>query len=139
MVTSSGSLVHLQTNITGVCGERSQCLHHTGLSPRSRPVCFPRLHCSGSRLLFRELSKAGPELCALPRSKPVRFRFSGAPQRPAFVPFPGVSGSGEQVLGEHPLLWCGPSLLTPRPRPPAPDSRPSHLVSRERCVSLEGS
>ena len=28
-----------------------------------------------------ELSKVGPGLCALPRSKPLRFRFSGTPQR----------------------------------------------------------
>ena len=28
-----------------------------------------------------ELSQVGPGLCALPRSKPLRFRFSGTPQR----------------------------------------------------------
>ena len=50
-------------------------------------VCPPRgvgafcLHCSGSGLLCRELSDAGPGLCALPRSKPLRFRLSGPPQR----------------------------------------------------------
>ena len=49
--------------------------------PRSRRVCFPSLHCSGSRLLCWELSDAGPGLHALPRSKPLRFRFSGTPQR----------------------------------------------------------
>ena len=49
--------------------------------PRSQRVCFPSLHCSGSRLLCRELSDAGPGLHALPRSKPLRFRFSGTPQR----------------------------------------------------------
>ena len=50
---------------------------------RSRCVCFPSLHCSGSRLLCLQLSEAGPELRALPRSKPFRFRFrfSGTPQR----------------------------------------------------------
>ena len=49
----------------------------------SRCVCFPSLHCSGSRLLCLQLSEAGPGLRALPRSKPFRFRFrfSGAPQR----------------------------------------------------------
>ena len=40
--------------------------------PRSQRVCFPGLHCSGSRLLCRELSKVGPGLRALPRSKPLR-------------------------------------------------------------------
>ena len=49
--------------------------------PGSRCVCFPSLHCSGSRLLHQELSKAGPGLNALPRSKLLRFRFSGTPQR----------------------------------------------------------
>ena len=48
---------------------------------RSWRVCFPGLPCSGSRLLSGELSKAGPGLRALPRSKPLRFRFSGTPQR----------------------------------------------------------
>ena len=39
------------------------------------------LHCSGSRLLCWGLSEVGPGLHALPRSKPLRFRFSGTPQR----------------------------------------------------------
>ena len=43
--------------------------------PNSQRVCFPGLHCSGSRLLSWELSKVGPGLHALPRSKPLRFRF----------------------------------------------------------------
>ena len=49
--------------------------------PLSQCVCFPSLYCSGSMLLCRELSEAGPGLGALPRSKPLRFRFSGTPQR----------------------------------------------------------
>ena len=44
-------------------------------------VCFPSLNCSGSRLLCRELSEAGPGLRALPRSKLLRFRFSGTSER----------------------------------------------------------
>ena len=51
-----------------------------GLAPSWR-VCFPSLHCSGSRLLCQELSEAGPGLYALPRSKPLRFRYSDTPQR----------------------------------------------------------
>ena len=85
MVTYLGSLIQwccgeggaLQTNIPGVC---SQCPGHTGFAPRSRCVCFPSLHCSGSRLLCLQLSEAGPGLRVLPRSKPLRFRFSGTPQ-----------------------------------------------------------
>ena len=49
--------------------------------PRSRHVCFPCLHCLGSRLLCRGLSEAGPGLHAPPRSKPLRIRHSGSPQR----------------------------------------------------------
>ena len=52
----------LQTNNTGVC---SQCLSHTGHAPAH---CA---HCSGSTLLHREPSEAGPRLHAPPRSKPL--------------------------------------------------------------------
>ena len=44
-------------------------------------VYFHGLHFSSSRLLCQELSEAGPGLCALPRSKLLRFRFSGTPQK----------------------------------------------------------
>ena len=53
--------------------------------PRSQCVCFPSLHCSGSRLLCLQLSEAGPGLRAIPRSKLFRFRFSGTPQRRRLV------------------------------------------------------
>ena len=70
-----------QTNITGICGKCSQCLGHTGFALSSRHMSFPSLHCSGSRLLCQELSEASPGLSVLPRSKLLRFRFSGTPQR----------------------------------------------------------
>ena len=62
VVSCSGSLVHsccgeggaLQTDVTGLCGEHSQCSGHTGLPASSGCVCSPHLHCSGSRLLYRE-------------------------------------------------------------------------------------
>ena len=62
----------LQTNNTGVC---LQCLRHAGPAP------IHGAHRSGSRLLRRELSEAGPGLHAPPRSKPLRLRHSGSPQR----------------------------------------------------------
>ena len=65
-------------NNTGV---RLQCLGHTGFALAHGVCAFPVLHCLGSRLLCRELSEAVPGLCALPRSKPLRFRYSGSPQR----------------------------------------------------------
>ena len=62
----------LQTNNTGVC---LQCLSHAGPAP------VHRAHSSGSRLLCQKQSEAGPGLHAPPRSKPLRFRHSGSPQR----------------------------------------------------------
>ena len=59
----------LQTNVTGLCGEHSQCSSHTGLPPLTG-VCFPRPHCSGSRLLYMERALH----C-------VRFQFSWTPQK----------------------------------------------------------
>ena len=56
------------------------CIHSDSATldlPRSWCVCFPSLHWSDSRLLCWELSDAGPGLHALPKSKPLRFRFSG--------------------------------------------------------------
>ena len=61
----------------GVCGECSQCMDHTGFAPVQGSVCFLGLHCSGSRVLCRALSKADPAFHGLPRSKLLRFRFSG--------------------------------------------------------------
>ena len=52
--------------------------------PHSRHVYFPCQQCLGSRLLCWELSEAGPGLYALSRSKPLRFRYSGRPQRHRF-------------------------------------------------------
>ena len=49
--------------------------------PSSQRVCFPCQHCLGSRLLCQEQSAAGPGLYALLRFKPLRFRYSGTPQR----------------------------------------------------------
>ena len=49
--------------------------------PCSQSVYPPCSHRSGSMLLCRELSEAGPGLHALPRSKLLRFRHSGSPQR----------------------------------------------------------
>ena len=53
----------LQTNNTGVC---SQCLSHAGPAPAHSA------HRSGSTLLRREPSEAGPRLHAPPWSKPLR-------------------------------------------------------------------
>ena len=48
--------------------------------PSSWRMCFPGLHCSGFRLLCRGTFQSGPWVHVLPRSKLLRFRFSGTPQ-----------------------------------------------------------
>ena len=80
MVSSLGSLVQsccgergaLQTNVTGACGEHSQCSGHTGFAPLTG-VGSPRLHCSGSRLRYRERAL-----------RCMRFQFLGTPQKRGF-------------------------------------------------------
>ena len=89
MVAYLGSLVQfccgegetLQTNITGVCGECSQCMGHTGFAPAHGVCAFPVYTAQAPGCSAGELSEAGPGLCALPRSKPLRFRYLGSPQR----------------------------------------------------------
>ena len=77
----SGSLGQLCFGEAGTLGATvtGECSH--GGCPRSRHACFPRLHCSDSGLLCRELSDAGPGLHALLRSGPLRFKVSGTLQR----------------------------------------------------------
>ena len=89
MITYSGSLVQsccveggtLQTNITGMCGECSRCFSHTGFAPTHSVCAFPVYTAQAPGCSAGELSKVGPGLCARPRSKPLRFRHSGSPQR----------------------------------------------------------
>ena len=117
----SGSLVQsccgeggtLQTNITGMCGEYSRCFSHTGFAPTHSVCAFPVYTAQAPGCSAGELSKVSSGLRVLPRSKPLRFRFSGTPQRHRLgwacvsVPFPGPSSSGNQVLGERtlPSVW----------------------------------
>ena len=92
MVTYLGSLVQLccreggtlQTNIIGMCWECSQCLGHTGFTPAHGVCAFPVFTAQAPGYSAGKLSKAGPGLHALPRSKPLMFRFSGTPQRDRF-------------------------------------------------------
>ena len=68
----------LQTNNTGVC---LQCFSHAGPAPTHRACALPAHTAQALGLLSRELSEAHPGLHASPRSKPLRFRHSGSPQR----------------------------------------------------------
>ena len=98
MASCSGSLVQsccgegaaLQTDIA-VCGEHSQCSGHTGFAPLTG-VYFPRLHCSGSRLLYMVRALRG-----------MRFQFSGPPQKRGLgwacvLCLPRQSSSGSREL-----------------------------------------
>ena len=84
MVSCLGSLVQsccgeggaLQANVTDLCGEHSQCSGHTGFAPLMAHVLSP----STLLRLQAALQGAGPVWRALPRPKPLRFRFSGPPQ-----------------------------------------------------------
>jgi len=74
--------------------------------PHLLRVCFPSLYCLGFSLLCQELSESVPELYAVPRSKPLRFRLSVTPEAKTwlglrFVLFPVPSSYGDQVLGKR--------------------------------------
>ena len=127
VISCLGSLVQsccgeggaLQTNITGVC-VRSTCIVRAtlGLPPLTACVLSP------STLLRLQvaLQGAGPELCALSRPKPLRFRFWGTAQMPrlgwaCILYLPHPNSSGNQELDERTLPRCsvpyslrGPSL-----------------------------
>ena len=54
-------------------------------------------------------------MCALPRSKSLRLRFSGTRLGLRFVPFPGLRSSGDQVLGERSHPHGGGGVLSTPP------------------------
>ena len=127
VVTHLGSLVQLcceeggalQANVTGECGVRAQCLGHTGFAP-THDVCFPGLHCSGSRLLCRELRQAlgCVHFPGLSRSgSGSRVLHKGADSvGPAFCALTGLSCSGHQVLGARSLpRWAVRLITSPVP------------------------
>ena len=100
MVTSSGSLVQsccgeggtLQTHIAGAGGERAVS-QPRWVRPTHGVCAFPVYTAQAAGRSAGEMSKAGSALRALPRSQPLRFRFSGTPQRhgpvgPAFCALP---------------------------------------------------
>ena len=95
MLTYLGSLVQsccgeggtLQTNTAGkqislACMGRARSVSATmGLPPLTGVRAFLVYTAQAPGCSAGELSKAGPGLRALPRSKPLRFRFLGTPQR----------------------------------------------------------
>ena len=134
----------LQTNITSVCGECSQCLGHTGFAPLMACmlsqstllslqvalqgnflrwtlgcVHFPGLSHSGSGSWVLHKGADSVGLC--------------------FVPFPCLSSSGNQVLGKRSLFRWGVHFIT-SPIPAAWFSGCAvRTPSQVCCVSLLGS
>ena len=80
---------------------------HTRFAFAHSMCAFPVYTAQAPGCSAGEVSKASPGLHALPGSKPLRFRFSGTPQRHrlglCFAPFPGPSSSSDQVLCERTL------------------------------------
>ena len=128
MVIYLSSLVHLccgergtlQTNITGVCQVCSQCLGHTGLAPTHGVCAFLVYTAQAPGCSAGKLSKAVPGLRALPRSKALRFRFLGTPQRHRFSwacvlrPSQVRAAQATRCLASahSPGTWC---ILSPPP------------------------
>ena len=95
--------------------------------PRSRSVCSPRLHCSGSRLLSRERAL-----------RCMRFQFSGPPQKrrlgwACILCVPQPSSSGSQELEERTLLGAVRRI------PSAVPASVSALAGWVRLVTVLGS
>ena len=87
---------------------------HTGFAPAHSTCAFLVYTAQAPGCSTGELSKVIPGMHAFPRSKLLRFMFSSTPQRHrlgglCFVPFPGLSSSGDQVLGEHTVPVGGAS------------------------------
>ena len=121
MVIYLGSLVQLccreggtlQTNITGMCGECSQYLGHTGFAPAHGVCAFLVYTAQAPGYSAGELSKRALGCMHFPGLSCPGSGFLGYSTKAQtwlglrFVPFPGLSSSGDQVLGEHTLPRSG--------------------------------
>ena len=116
VVSCLGSLIQSCCGEGGHCRQMSlACVGSTrglpaslGLFPLTG-VCFPHLHCSGSRLLSREWALCCVDFPGLSHSDS-GFRVvhkSTNSIGPAFCAFPGQSSSGSQELDECTLPGCG--------------------------------
>ena len=99
-----------------------QCLGHTGFAPTHGMCAFSVYAVQAPGCSAGELSKVGAGLPTLPRSMPLRFRFSSTPTKAQtqlglrFVPFPGPSSLADQVLGQHTLpSWAVHLITSPVP------------------------
>ena len=96
----------LQANITGVCGEDSQCSGRTGFALARGMCSFPVYTVQAPGC-----SRGGGSCVPCGSSFRV-LRKSADSVGPAFCASPGLSSSGSQELHEHTLPRCGaPSPL----------------------------
>ena len=134
MVSCLGSLVQsccgeggaLQTDVAGLCGERSQCSGHAGFAPL-RGVCFPVCTAQAPGCSMG----AGPEWRAIPVfGSPQKRRLGWA----CVLCLPHPSSSGNQELDWRTLPGCSaPSPLR------GPSLFPHTPVGCVRLVSVLGS
>ena len=115
-------------------GSTHSVLAALGLPPLTASVPSP----STLLRLQAALQGAGPELHALPRPKPLRFRFSGTPQRrrlgrACVLCLSSQSSSGNQELDERALFRC--SATSPLPVQPQFQGTPGPVC----LVTLLGS
>ena len=111
----------MQRNTTGVCGECSQWMDHTGFAPAQGSMYFLGPQCSGFRVLCKGTVPSGPAFHALLRPK--LLGFLGAPQghRPrwavCFVPFPNLAAQVTRCLVSALFQVVHASYSPPRSRP----------------------
>ena len=111
----------MQRNTTGVCGECSQWMDHTGFAPAQGSMYFLGPQCSGFRVLCKGTVPSGPAFHALLRPK--LLGFLGAPQghRPrwavCFVPFPDLAAQVTRCLVSALFQVVHASYSPPRSRP----------------------
>ena len=144
MVTYLGSLVHyccgdrgtLQTNITGMCGECLLCLGHTRFAPAHGTCPFPLYTSQALGCSVWELSEVGPRLCALLRSKPLRFSFLGSPQRGRLC-LAGVFCPSQVRAAQ--ATWCLVSAVFPGREfiLSSPWSQPLSFLCGSGCAHLQ--
>ena len=109
MVSFLGSLVQsccgegwaLLTDVTGMCGEYSQCSSHTGFAPTHGVCDFPvyNAQAPGFSIGSGPCVACGSSFWVLHKCADL---FG-----PEFYAFPGLSSSGSQELDEHTLSGCG--------------------------------
>ena len=150
MIIYLGSLVQLchregetlQTNITGMCGECSRCLGHTGFVPAHSVCAFPVYTAQSPGCSAGELIKWALGCMYFPglsRSSSGSHIFHKGTDACIFLPFSGSSSLGDQVLGEHTLPRWAVCLITSPVTAAWFPGCAAGMLSQVCCVSALGS